>query len=133
MKTIVAAFLLTGIVNLHVMAQDQIIRKPLLTASPINKTVNRVEVKEITFKPLQQTGFHLHPCPVVGYIVEGTANFQVKGGQMQTLKAGDAFFEPANTVIEHFDNASDSRPLKFVANYLLTEGDQLIKMLPAEQ
>jgi quercetin dioxygenase-like cupin family protein len=115
------------------MAQDQIIRKPLLTAASINKKVNRAEVKEIIFKPLQQTGLHLHPCPVLGYIAEGSAAFQIKGGPLQILKAGDAFFEPANTVIEHFDNASDTAPLKFIAYYLLGDDDQLIKMLPAEK
>ena len=133
MKTAFITFFLTGILFKDIMAQDQIIRKPLLTAPAINKMVNKVEVKEIIFKPLQQTGLHLHPCPVLGYIAEGNAVFQVKGGALQTLKTGDAFFEPANTIIEHFDNASDSAPLKFVAYYLLGGDDQLIKMLPAEK
>lgn len=111
------------------MAQDQITRKPLLTASSINKMVKRTEIKEIIFKPLQQTGLHQHPCPVVGYIAEGTAIFQVKGEQKQTLKAGDAFYEPAETVIEHFDNASDTEPLKFIAFYLIDDEKEVITML----
>ena len=113
------------------MEHDNIIRKPLLTASPINKVVSKVEIKEINFQPSQKTGLHLHECPVVGYIAEGTATFQVKGGPLQTLKAGDAFFEPANTVIEHFDNASDNAPLKFIAYYLVDNETNLITMLPA--
>ena len=133
MKKILTVIFLTGILFSNVMAQDQIIRKALLTAASINKMIKKVEVKEINFKPGQQTGLHLHPCPVLGYIAGGTATFQVKGGPLQTLKAGDAFFEPANTVIAHFDNASDSAPLKFIAYYLLGDSDELIKMLPAEK
>lgn len=111
------------------MAQDQIIRKPLLTASPINKMVKKTEIKEIIFKPLQETGLHLHPCPVVGYIAEGTCKFQVQGGPLQILKAGDAFFEPANTPMEHFNNASDTLPLKFICFYLMGDEKEVIEML----
>lgn len=116
-----------------VMAQDQIVRKPLLTAAPINKMVSRTEVKEIIFKPLQKTGLHEHPCPVVGYIAEGTALFQVEGKALQVLKAGEAFFEPAKTVIRHFDNASDRDILKFIAFYLIDDEKEVISMLPAEE
>jgi len=124
------SFIFTTTISLHAMAQDQIIRKPLLTASPINKMVKTTEIKEIVFKPLQKTGLHLHPCPVVGYIAEGTATFQVKGGPLQTLKAGDAFYEPAETVIEHFDNASDTLPLKFICFYLRGDEKEIIRHLP---
>lgn len=49
---------------------------------------------------------------------------------MKTLKAGDAFFEPANTKILHFDNASAIEPMTFIAFYLLGKGeDELIRML----
>ena len=107
-----------------------IVRKPLLTA-PIDggKTIQRVEVKEIEFSARQQTGLHLHPCPVVGYIVEGSVTFQVEGQGVQTLRAGDAFYEPANTKILRFDANEDK--VKFVAYYLLGKEDhELIKMLP---
>jgi quercetin dioxygenase-like cupin family protein len=107
-----------------------IVRKPLLSA-PIDggRTVDRVEIKEIEFSAHQKTGLHLHPCPVVGYIVEGTVTFQVEGQAIRTLRAGDAFYEPANTKILHFD-ANDAK-VKFVAHYLLGKDEsELIKMLP---
>jgi quercetin dioxygenase-like cupin family protein len=65
-----------------------------------------VEAKEIEFEPGQQTGLHFHPCPVVGYIAKGTVLFEVEGEAPQTLHACDAFHEPANRKILHFDNAS---------------------------
>jgi hypothetical protein len=46
------------------------------------------------------------------------------------LKAGDAFHEPRNAHIVHFDNASDTTPASFIAFYLLGAGeDRLIEML----
>lgn len=108
-----------------------IIRKPLLTALLRGgKAVGRVEIKQIDFDLSQQTGLHLHPCPVVGYIVSGSVHFQVEGEAAQFLKPGDAFFEPANTPILHFDNASDQERLTFIAFYLLGVTDHdLITML----
>lgn len=107
-----------------------IVRKPLLTAILSSLTVNQVEVKQIEFRPEQATGYHFHPCPVVGYIVEGTVHFQVEGEPAKILKAGDAFFEPANKNILHFDNASKTDAMTFIAFYLLENKNQeLIHML----
>ena len=89
----------------------------------------RREIKEIEFSAHQTTGIHLHPGPVFGYIVEGTITFQIEGRPVTVLKAGDAFFEPANTRIIRFDNATGRR-VKFIAYYLLGKKDHdLIKML----
>jgi quercetin dioxygenase-like cupin family protein len=108
-----------------------ILRKPLLTALLDSaKATKRIEVKQIDFAPGQATGLHDHPCPVVGYIASGSVSFQVSGEPAQTLHAGDAFFEPANTTILRFDNASAEKPMTFIAFYLLDENDrELIRML----
>jgi quercetin dioxygenase-like cupin family protein len=94
-----------------------------------SRNLTAVDVREIRFEPGQQTGRHLHPCPVAGLIREGTATFQIEGKPGQTLSAGSAFYEPAGTVIAKFDNASDRDPLVFVAFYLLDGNQELIRML----
>jgi quercetin dioxygenase-like cupin family protein len=108
-----------------------IIRKTLLTALlGSTKATQRVEIKQMDFAPGQTTDIHDHPCPVVGYIASGSVRFQVEGQDVLTLKAGDAFFEPADTRILHFDNASSTEPMTFIAFYLLGEGEnQLIRMI----
>ena len=113
-------------------AQDKIVRKQLITANIGGRVVEKVDVREINLQPGQKTGYHQHPCPVVGYIVSGTVLFQVEGDTLRTLKAGDAFFEPANTPMAHFDNISETEPLKFVAYYLLNQEKELIQLLPAK-
>lgn len=116
--------------NEAVTSQVQlIVRKSLQTAVVDDgKLVTRVETKMIEFTAGQTTARHVHPVPVVGYVVEGSVRFQISGQAPQTLNAGDAFYEPANVVIDHFD-ALD-QPVQFVANYLMGPGDhELIKML----
>lgn len=99
---------------------------------PLKQTnVTSVEVREINFEPGQETGRHLHPCPVIGHIVEGAAILQIEGQSPQQLGTGSAFYEPAGTVIARFNNASTAQPMKFVAYYLLNGKQELIEMLPA--
>jgi quercetin dioxygenase-like cupin family protein len=104
-------------------------RKQLLTAILGNKNVTSADICEIRMEPGQQGGRHLHPCPVLGYIVEGVAVYQVEGESAQTLPAGSAFYEPANAVIANFGNASQIEPMTFVAFYLLDGDQELIQML----
>ena len=108
-----------------------ITRKPLLNASlETPKSIERIEIKQIDFAPSQATGLHYHPCPVVGYIAKGSVRFQVEGQQERILHVGDAFFEPPNTKILSFDNASSTEPMTFIAHYLLGVGeDELIHMI----
>jgi quercetin dioxygenase-like cupin family protein len=107
-----------------------VVRKELMSAQldPVVQTI-RVEVKSITMAPGVKAGLHLHPCPVVGVITHGTISFQIEGEEMQTLRSGDAFFEPANRRVTRFDN-DGSRPAVFTAFYLVSHEDQeLIKLL----
>jgi len=111
------------------MSVREIVRKQLLSVDFSNRNINSVEVREINFEPGQETGRHLHPCPVFGYIVHGTAIVQIEGQPEQRLSAGEAFYEPAGVVMR-FDNASSELPLKFVCYYLLNGKQDLIEMLP---
>jgi quercetin dioxygenase-like cupin family protein len=111
------------------MSQQSIARKQLLLASLGSRRVTSVDVRKIRMEPGQRAGRHLHPCTVVGYVVEGTAVFRVDGGPEQTLPAGSAFYEPADTIIANFGNASNVEPMTFVAFYLLDSEQELIHML----
>ena len=112
------------------MSNSTIIRKPLLNVPLDSKTVTSVDVREITFARSQQTGRHKHPCPVIGFIAEGTALLEVEGQPPLKLPMGSSFYEPAGTTILRFDNASSSAPLQFIAHYLLNGKQELIEMLP---
>lgn len=111
-------------------------RKPLtegilLSVTFGRQSVDNVQVKEITFNPVQLAPRHQHPCPIVGYVAEGSVIYQIEGKPAQTLHQGDAFYEPANRVIARFDNASADKPMKSIAFYLTKEDEPLIQILPA--
>jgi quercetin dioxygenase-like cupin family protein len=111
------------------MRNTQISRRHLLSAEIGSREIGRVEVREITFEPGQTTGRHRHPCPVVCYVAEGTALVQEEGKLVYEVHAGESVYEPADTIIARFDNASSTRPMKFIAHYLLKGQEALIEML----
>jgi quercetin dioxygenase-like cupin family protein len=113
----------------NAMSQSPIERKELLKTVLHNGVFTSADVREIGLQPGQQSGRHLHPCAVLGYIVKGTATYQIEGQAEQILPAGSAFHEPAGAVIANFGNASDSEPMTFVAFYLLNGDQELIQML----
>jgi quercetin dioxygenase-like cupin family protein len=111
------------------MQAEAIERKQLLSAAIGSRNLTSVDVREIRLEPGMQTGRHMHPCPVVGFIREGAATIQIEGEPAQTLAAGSAFYEPAGVVMADFSNASERDPLVFVAFYLLDGNQELIRML----
>ena len=114
-------------------AQPKIVRKELYKASIGTEPISAVDVREIDFQPKQTTGLHRHPCPVISYVVEGTIRFQIRGEKMRIIHAGQVCYEPAGAIVEHFDNASDHAPAKFIPYYLLNGQKELIEMLSATQ
>ena len=95
----------------------------------INQKVKTLEIQEISFPAGQTAPKHLHPCPVVGYIKSGSVLFQVEGQDAVILKEGDSFYEPKNTNILHFDNASKDKPMTFIAFYLKKNNETNVKII----
>ena len=62
-------------------------RRQLLEANLGERRVTGVDARHIRLGPGQQAGRHLHPCAVVGYVVEGTAVYQIEGEKEQVLAA----------------------------------------------
>lgn len=105
-------------------------RKELLTAFLGKENqVSNVKIVEVTMGKQQKAPLHLHPCATMGIVTEGVIRFQIEGQPEQSLKAGDAFFEPENARITKFNN-EEELPAKFVVFYLLKkEGDSTIQVL----
>jgi quercetin dioxygenase-like cupin family protein len=107
-------------------------RKNVLTVELGGWNVTSADVVEVRLKGGQQGGRHMHPCAVLGYILEGIAVLEIEGEEVRTLPAGSAFYEPDGVVVANFGNASQSEPMKFVAFYLKNGEQELIKLLPHE-
>ena len=112
------------------MKKSTVPRTDLLTVHLHDKqSLSKVEIKKIVIPQKEKADYHLHSCPVVGYVVSGTLLFQIEGQSLYLIKAEETFYEPKNQPILHFDNGSDSPPLIFVAYYLLEGDEDLITLV----
>lgn len=112
---IIAVFVLNSVA---IMAQQKAISRKELLKTAFDQKVTSTEIQEITMAAGQGAPEHLHPCPVVGIINSGEAVFQIEGKEKVVLHEGEAFYEPKNVKILHFDNASTEKPLVFTVIYL---------------
>ncbi|TWT56944.1 Isonitrile hydratase [Thalassoglobus neptunius] len=69
---------------------------------------------EVTVPPLGFSPPHRHPGSVTGYVLEGTLEFAVEDEPIQTLKAGDTFFEPKMILHRVSRNPDKTRPCRFL-------------------
>ncbi len=86
--------------------------------SKMNGDSLKVSVVEVTYEPGASSARHSHPCPVIGYVLEGVLRSQVQGQPAALYKAGETFYEPANGVHEISANASTTQRARFVAYFL---------------
>ena len=85
--------------------QPQLVSRAIVLDVPLNPSldVGRMQVRRITMAPGVAAGAHVHNGPVFGNIVEGSVVYQIEGQPETLLRAGDTFYEPADTVISRFD------------------------------
>lgn len=86
------------------------------------KPVERVEVRRIHIPAGTAAGLHVHNCPVVGSITQGSVAYQIDGAPASVLTAGDVFFEPEGARITRFDALDDD--VTFLAYFLLAPGQE---------
>jgi quercetin dioxygenase-like cupin family protein len=79
------------------------------------------------FDPGASVGKHTHPGEEFGYILEGTLEFEIAGKPNATLKAGDTFFIPPETI--HAAKNVGSAPAKVLATYVVEKGKPLSTMV----
>ena len=76
------------------------------------------KIVEVTYGPGGASSPHSHPCPVIGYVLEGAVRIQVKGEPEAIYKAGESFYEAPNGVHQVSANASDREPAKLLAYFI---------------
>lgn len=75
-------------------------------------------VVEVTYQPGGFSAPHSHSCPVIGYVLEGALRMQVNHDPEVVYKAGESFYEAANSAHMISANASDRVPVKFLAYFV---------------
>lgn len=83
-----------------------------------------VQVVRVHYGPGESSNAHSHPCPVVGYVLEGAVRMQVQDpgkqepGPVMIYRAGDSFYEAPNGRHLVSANASQSEPATFLATFV---------------
>lgn len=87
---------------------------------------------EVTYPPGVGSEPHSHPCPVIGYVIEGTIESQVQGSAAVTYSAGQTFYEPPRGVHAISRNSSKTQSARLLAYFLCDQpGPLSVDMPPA--
>ncbi len=89
-----------------------------------------VTVVEVNYGPGESSAPHSHPCPVIGYVLEGTLRTQVKGEPEAIYKAGESFYEAPNGVHVVSANASDKERARLLAYFVCDQRGPLSVAAP---
>ncbi len=120
MKQLYLGFALTlsGIITLANAADGPLLSLPL----PELAANQEMRVVEVNLAPGQESSPHRHNAYVFVYVLEGTVNMQVAGGELVTLSAGGMFYENPGDIHTVSQNASATEPAKFLVHMLRTIG-----------
>jgi quercetin dioxygenase-like cupin family protein len=89
-----------------------------------------VTVLEVSYGPGGSSPPHSHPCPVIGYVVEGALRVQEQGQAETTYRTGEAFYEAPYGVHLVSSNASDTDPARFLAYFTCDHDTPLSVAVP---
>jgi quercetin dioxygenase-like cupin family protein len=84
---------------------------------PLGGSTLLMQVVEVTYEPGGWSASHQHPCPVVGYVLEGAVRMQLAGQPERVYAAGETFTERPGDIHVVSSNASDTRPARFLAYF----------------
>jgi len=86
----------------------------------------QVNVSTITLAPGSVGSAHRHPGFVLVYILEGQVVTKISGQQEVTYSAGQMFYEQPGSTHEVSNNASATKPAKFLAMIFAKKGLPLV-------
>lgn len=93
--------------------------------APIHYPEGQAEITgvTITIAPGVESGWHTHPAPSFGVLLEGELDIMLKSGETKHLKPGDSIVEVVNTL--HSSKNNGSVPVKLIVFYAGAVGQKL--------
>ena len=78
----------------------------------------RVKLVDVTYAPGGANASHSHPCPVVGYVLQGALRMRVNDAPEVIYRTGDTFYEGPGDTHRTSANASATEPARFLAYFM---------------
>ena len=79
-------------------------------------------VLEVVYPPGVASASHRHNAHTFVYVLEGTVEMQVAGGELLKLVVGQTFYETPNDIHSVSRNASDTEPAKILVVFIKQAG-----------
>jgi quercetin dioxygenase-like cupin family protein len=98
---------------------------------PLDGNHLKATVIQVHYGPGESSPRHGHPCPVIGYVVQGAYRSQTEGEPERVYKSGDTFYEAPNVPHVLSANASKTEPATFLAVFVCDHDSPLSKDIPA--
>lgn len=100
--------------------------KPLLTKELAGAPGREVVLMTVEYGPGGADPVHRHHAQGFVYVLEGSVEMQVEGGELVTLTPGQTFYEDADDLHVVGRNASETRPAKFLVVLIKDEGTPVL-------
>lgn len=91
---------------------------PLFTKPLIGMEGKEVAMLTVEYPPGGASAQHRHDANTFVYVLEGTVEMQVAGGELMKLTAGQTFYESPSDVHSVSRNASATEPAKFLVFFV---------------
>lgn len=91
--------------------------------APFNEEVEMITVR---YAPGEKTEPHRHSAHTLVYMLEGTVEMQVEGGELVRLIAGDTFYESPEDIHLISRNASEQNDAVFLVIFIKAQGAKTV-------
>jgi quercetin dioxygenase-like cupin family protein len=95
---------------------------PLMTKDLVGAPGREVLVITVEYAPGASDPIHRHHAQAFVYVLEGSIEMQVKGGELVTLTPGQMFYEAPDDLHVVGRNASSTKPAKFIVVLIKDQG-----------
>lgn len=95
---------------------------PLFARDLVGAPDREVVMMTVEYGPGGADPVHRHDAQAFVYVVEGTVEMQVEGGELVTLTPGETFYEAPDDLHVVGRNASGTKPAKFVVVLIKDKG-----------
>ncbi len=121
MKTIINMAAVCLLLPFNALAQGSI-AKGLFQADVEDEANREIVVVEVEYPAGVASASHRHNAHTVVYVLEGTVQMQVAGGELMTLGEGEIFYETPDDIHSVSRNASETEPAKILVFFLKERG-----------
>jgi quercetin dioxygenase-like cupin family protein len=116
--------------SLPATAEEPVVVTELMTKALADVAGKEVTMITVDYAPGAADPVHRHNASAFVYVLEGSIEMQMKGGEKALLYPGDTFYEDPRGVHLVGRNASDTKPAKFLV-VLIKEKDAPI-LIPTD-